>query len=54
MALTHVHMIYIRYLCVIDDIYGGRDRGHFEGKRVGSPSLLLKSCRNAWKRRSRC
>jgi len=27
-------------------------RGHFEGERVGTPFPLLKSCRNAWERRS--
>jgi len=29
-------------------------RGHFEGERVGTPFPLLKSCRNAWERRSHC
>jgi len=32
----------------------GDARGHFEAERVETPFPLLKSCRNAWERRSHC
>ena len=32
----------------------GLNQGSFRGERVGTPFPLLKSCRNAWERRSHC